>query len=336
MEKKVTISDIAREAGVSKTTISRYLNGNYEYMSAETRQRIEEVIERNEYVPNSIARTLKTKKSRLIGIIANTLRYQVAAQTITAIQDVCIQHGYGTIVYRSNGDPKEESNVIQLCLNQQVEGLIIIPCENSSERYIELCDRGIPVVLCSRYLADWPYGCVYVKHRELILAMMEHLREQGFEKARFLVDVEDFHKQMMAGVFTEYTQTYFGMSPEESVINVGGDSERVRSALLQLMTDYPGKRKAVMAVNTQTLFLTLRELERNGLRTPDDLGVCGYDAIGWSELIYPGISSIRQPMDTAGTRAAEKMMECLRENRLSSGKEALDGQIFFHKSTQIR
>ena len=183
MEKKVTISDIAREVGVSKTTISRYLNGNYGYMSAETRQRIENVIEEKGYVPNSIARTLKTKKSRLIGIIANTLRYQVAAQTITAIQDVCIQHGYGTIVYRSNGDSREESNVIQLCLNQQVEGFIIIPCENSTERYVELCERGIPVVLCSRYLMDWPYGCVYVKHRELIWAMMDHLREQGFESA---------------------------------------------------------------------------------------------------------------------------------------------------------
>ena len=335
MEKKVTISDIAREVGVSKTTISRYLNGNYGYMSAETRQRIENVIEEKGYVPNSIARTLKTKKSRLIGIIANTLRYQVAAQTITAIQDVCIQHGYGTIVYRSNGDPKEESSVIQLCLNQQVEGLIIIPCENSSDRYVELCQRGIPVVLCSRYLEDWPYGCVYVKHRELIWRMMDHLREQGFEKVRFLTDTLDFHKQMMVGVFSEYTGRFLGMSPRESIVNVGNDSGLVRDALFQMKADYPRQRTAVMAVNTHTLFLTLQEMERSGLRIPEDLGVCGYDAVGWSELVPPGISSIRQPMDKLGTVAGEKMMECLQNGEMSSGRTALDGQVFFRGSTQI-
>ena len=335
MEKKVTISDIAREVGVSKTTISRYLNGNYGYMSAETRQRIENVIEEKGYVPNSIARTLKTKKSRLIGIIANTLRYQVAAQTITAIQDVCIQHGYGTIVYRSNGDSREESNVIQLCLNQQVEGFIIIPCENSTERYVELCERGIPVVLCSRYLMDWPYGCVYVKHRELIWAMMDHLREQGFEKVRFLVDTMDFHKQMMSNIFSEYTGRYLGMSFQESVVHVGNNSSLVRSALFQMKADYPGRRTAIMAVNTHTLFLALQEIERSGLRIPEDLGICGYDAVGWSELVYPGISSIRQPMDKVGTVAGEKMMECLRNGEMSSGQTALDGQVFFRKSTQI-
>ena len=90
-----------------------------------------------------------------------------------------------------------------------------------------------------------------------------------------------------------------------------------------------------MAVNTHTLFLALQEIERSGLRIPEDLGICGYDAVGWSELVYPGISSIRQPMDKVGTVAGEKMMECLRNGEMSSGQTALDGQVFFRKSTQI-
>lgn len=93
MAGRVTISDIAKAARVSKTTISRYLNGNYGYMSVETRARIEEIIEKYNYVPNGIARTLKSKKSGMIGVIVNTLRYQVGAQTVTGINDICTKNG---------------------------------------------------------------------------------------------------------------------------------------------------------------------------------------------------------------------------------------------------
>ena len=91
-----------------------------------------------------------------------------------------------------------------------------------------------------------------------------------------------------------------------------------------------------MAVNTHTLFLTLRELERRRIRIPDELGVCGYDVIGWSELVYPGISAIRQPMDRMGIIAAEKMMESLREQRPSQGACALEGSLFFRNSTNLK
>ena len=90
MDEKVTISDIAREVGVSKTTISRYLNGSYGYMSDKTRRRIEQVIEQTGYVPNNVARTLRSKKSNLIGVVVNTLRYQVGAQTLPFLTvEVC-------------------------------------------------------------------------------------------------------------------------------------------------------------------------------------------------------------------------------------------------------
>ena len=99
MAERVTISDIAKAAKVSKTTVSRYLNGNYGYMSAETRLKIEQIIKHYNYVPNSVARTLKSKKSGMIGVIVNTLRYQVGAQTVTGINDICSKNGYGTIFY---------------------------------------------------------------------------------------------------------------------------------------------------------------------------------------------------------------------------------------------
>ncbi len=336
MAERVTISDIAEAAKVSKTTVSRYLNGNYGYMSAETRLKIEQIIQHYNYVPNSVARTLKSKKSGMIGVIVNTLRYQVGAQTVTGINDICSKNDYGTIVYCSNDDLQTEQNAIQLCLNQQVEGLIIIPCENSISRYEAICARQIPVVLCTRRLADWPYGCVFVEHDKLIQNMLYHLKEQGFEKCRFLLDVRNFHKKWMGDVFAQTARELFDMTDAESVVLVGRENPAVEGALDAFLQEYPGRRKAVMAVNTHTLFLVLKDLERRKAQIPSDLGVCGYDAVGWSELVYPGISAIRQPMDRMGIMAAEKMMQSLREHRPTQGSCALEGSLFFRNSTNLK
>lgn len=336
MEKKATISDVAREVGVSKTTISRYLNGNFEYMSAETRKRIEEVIAELNYVPNSVARTLKSKKSNLIGVIVNTLRYQVGAQTVTGINDVCVRAGYSTLVCCSDDDPKKEARMIQLCLNQQVDGLVIIPCSDSAQPYLDLCQRGIPVVLCTRRIRDWPHSCVYVRHDELIINMLLHLKEEGFEKVRFLQDVNNFHKKWMGDVFAKWAEKLFGMTREESVALVGREDPMVPEALDQFMKDFPDKKRAVFAVNTHTLFLVLKEVERRKLRMPEDIGVCGYDAVGWSELVYPGVSSIRQPMDQMGVAAGELIVNCVREGTMPHEYRALDGTLAFRNSTQFK
>lgn len=334
--KKVTISDIAKAAGVSKTTISRYLNRNYEYMSLDTRNNIERIIAEYNYVPNNVARTLKSKRSKLIGVVVNNLRYQVGAQTVTGINDVCARSGYGTVVYCTEDDPVKEQQAIQLCLNQQMDGMVIIPSMESSERYLELCRQGIPVMLCTRKLLDWPYGCAYVKHEEVIAQMVAHLKEQGFEKVRFLLDVNNFHKARMGKAFADASQRLFGMAPEESVVLVGRETPKVPQALERFLREYPKERKAVMAVNTHTLFLTLKTLEEWKVRIPEALGVCGYDAQGWSELVYPGITAIRQPMDQMGILAAKEIMASLQENRLTQHQYPLGCAVYYRKSTCIQ
>ena len=115
-------------------------------------------------MPSSVARTLKSRKSGIITVIVHTLRYQVGAQTVTGINEVCNRYGYGTMVCCSENDPAKELQAIQLCLNQQVEGFVIVPAVESIEPYQAICEKGTPVVLCTRNLPGWPYGSVYVRH----------------------------------------------------------------------------------------------------------------------------------------------------------------------------
>ena len=275
----------------------------------------EKVIRENDYVPSSVARTLKSRKSGIITVIVHTLRYQVGAQTVTGINEVCNRYGYGTMVCCSENDPAKELQAIQLCLNQQVEGFVIVPAVEPIEPYQAICEKGTPVVLCTRNLPGWPYGSVYVRHDELIEKMMLHLKEQGFERVQLFQDEDTFHKRRMGQVFVRSAAKLFGMNETEAIAMVGRTETRVPEAIDALLHGEPERKKAVFAINTHTLFLVLRELEHRKVRIPDDLGVCGYDALGWSELVYPGISSIYQPMRQMGVQAREKIIEALQMER---------------------
>lgn len=335
MEKKVTISEIAKETGVSKTTISRYLNGHYEYMSETTRKTIEAVISANRYVPNNAARSLKSKKSRLIGVVVNTLGYQVGAQTVTGIMNVCARNGYRTVLCHSDNDPEQEKQAIRHCIEQQVEGFVIIPSTDSVKLYLEICEEGIPVVLCSRVLEDWPYGAAYVGQQDLIEQMLAHLKEQGFEKVRFFCDVLDFNKKRRADIFARYAKREFSMKEKECIVLAGKEETEVAAAVADFIKAYPRHKKAIFAINTHVLFLVLKEFKRLNMAIPETMGVCGYDAIGWSELVTPGISSIHQPMYETGSAAARQLIECLQNNEMSSGKIELQGTLCFRDSTRL-
>lgn len=326
----ITIADIAKAAKVSKTTVSRYLNGNYGGMSSRTRERIEGIVRETGYIPNNLARTLKSKKSGMIGVIVNTLRHQVGAQTVTGINEVCTRSGYSTIVHCTDGDEKAEEHAIRLCLKQQVEGIILIPCSNRMETYLEICSHGVPVVLCSRECPGWPYASVYVPHDRLIGSVLLFLQNQGYERVWMLQASDDHYMGWVAEVFRETAVRLLDMEGMEAVQWVGRETDSVGKVLDELMQKYPGQKKAVMASDTHTLFLVLHELMRKDIRFPEDFEVCGYDAVGWSELVYPGISVIKQPMGITGSKAAELLVRSLYEGSLPLEKIELDGQILFH------
>src|SRR5690606_8643057 len=103
--KTVTIIDVAKRAGVSKSTVSQYLNGRYEYMGADTRERIKQAVEELGYRPNTIARSLKKKKTKTIGVILANILYSFSTKVIRAIEDVCNREGYQVIICNADDNP---------------------------------------------------------------------------------------------------------------------------------------------------------------------------------------------------------------------------------------
>ena len=151
-EKKITIDQVAKLCGVSKTTISRYLNGKFENISAETRENIRQVIEELDYRPNRSAQRLKASRSMLIGCTIGDVSSPFSGLLLKGITRVCEAAGYQVLFADSAEDPKRERNAIQGFLQNQVDGLIVNSPGGNDMLLIETQERGVPIVLADRGL----------------------------------------------------------------------------------------------------------------------------------------------------------------------------------------
>lgn len=135
---RVTIGDVARATGVSITTVSRFINGQYNQMSDETRQRLQEAIERLGYIPNSAAQSLKSGRSRLIGVILSNIAHPYWSAVLSGVEEACRQLGYATIISNAGDNPELERHYIKVLVNKQVDGLLLNPTGHNLETIARL------------------------------------------------------------------------------------------------------------------------------------------------------------------------------------------------------
>lgn len=149
VQKRATIKDIAEQAGVSGTTVSRYLNGKFNYMSEETKKRIEIVIDELGYRPSNIARTLKSNKSKLVGAVIADIENPFSNKIIKGLTDKANELGYSLMISVSNNSVEKENESIARFLDNQVDGLIINTV-GENEPTLKKIQKQIPLVLIDR------------------------------------------------------------------------------------------------------------------------------------------------------------------------------------------
>ena len=188
MEKEkhlTTINDVSKAAGVSKTTISRYLNGKYEFMSKDTRKRIQNVIEELKYRPSNVAKTLKSKKSGLIGVIIADIGSQFSSILIKGIGDACKAHGYQVLISNVNNDSDKEREYIESLMDNRVEGIIVNTTGYNDEFLVEINETRVPLVLADRTMEDLKIDSVAINNYKITFDTIKYLVEKGYRNIAF-------------------------------------------------------------------------------------------------------------------------------------------------------
>lgn len=302
--KQVKLEDVAKLAGVSKTTVSRVLN-NRGYLSQKTIDKVHAAIDQLHYRPNVIARQLFKQKTNLVALIFPTVDDPFFAQLEAELEKRLDQLGYRVLMGNSQNNPDKERHYLKLLLNHQVDGLIVgahnqgIEEYNSISRPIVSIERyiskQIPTVTADNYhggelavqqlLAD---GCQHIIHTNYPtnLVSPNELRRQAYE--------DILHEHQMTAV------TY----PVSFDISLAAKEEIFR----RIFEEHP-EVDGIFADNDTNASLIIRVAKEFNRHVPDDLKVVGFDGANITRMLSPELTTIQQPLDQMADAAVKLLMD---------------------------
>jgi len=336
-----TIAMVSQRAGVSKTTISRYLNGNYKHMSDETKMRIKNVIEEMGYRPNYIARSLKSKKTGLIGVIVSDVTNPVTINLIKGVIDQCNKEGYQVVTASSDEETEKEKEYVLSMVDRQVEGLIVNIVDYNDYGLLEsLIGRGVKIVLADRTISNPILDMVTTDNYAVTRSTIKAMYEKGFDVVGLFSSglLKSNVRMARHDAFIEESAN-FVQNPKQLVYLFPEDNEtEYKPALEDFIEKFRGKKPAVFASTPMALLNLMSAVRELGLKVPGDLGVCGYDNLHWTRLVNGGISVVEQPFYEVGVESARILIDRIK-NGMPGGEKPnyieLKSNLILRNSTNI-
>ncbi|WP_027410523.1 LacI family DNA-binding transcriptional regulator [Anoxybacteroides tepidamans] len=314
--KKVTMADVAKEAGVSKSTVSQYLNKRYEHMGDETREKIRLAIEKLGYRPNYIARSLKQKRTAMIGIIVANIMHGISTEISRAIEDFCHEHDMHAIVCNADDDPVKERKYIEMLRARQVDGLIIFPTGENIELYKQMEQERYPVVFVDRKVTDVNISTVVVNNKEAVYEAVSHLIKNGHRDIAMVTPPLTIYPRMER--VKGYKQALEDHNiPIKQAFMISAEVKNIVNHL-EAMVALPKKPTALVAANDLSFFEVMKFIKKHRILIPNDLAVIVFDNIPFASIASPTITTIAQPAYDMGKKAAELLLKQVNEERVDS------------------
>jgi LacI family transcriptional regulator len=305
---QITIKDIARELGISPSTVSRALKDHPD-ISPDTKKAVTELAERLNYQPNSIALSLRQSKTNMIGVVIPEIVHFFFSTVISGIEDIAYDAGYNVIVSQSNESYDREVTDVKALFNSRVDGMIAsISRETKDYSHFEsLYQRGMPLVFFDRVCDSLDTHRVVVDDYEGALEATEHLIEQGCTRIAHLAGPANLmiSQNRMQGYKDALIK--HGMPIEESLIVRcdSGTQEEAREVTTKLISQKPD---AIFANNDIAALGAMLAIKGAGLNIPKDIALVGFSNWQITTLTDPALTTVDQPGFEMGQEAAKLLI----------------------------
>ncbi|NDL67517.1 LacI family DNA-binding transcriptional regulator [Anaerotalea alkaliphila] len=309
-----TIHDLARDAGVSSTTVSRVIN-NSGPVKDRTRAKILKLMEEKDYNPNPFARGLNNKSMKTIAVIINDIMNPFFTTVVKGIDGICQEQGFSFILSSIENNPVKERVEIENLTRKNVEGFIIVgsrPTVDDNSAYLAELSERYPVVLVnSKIRGSNKLYSVYIDEKQASLEVMDHLLSKNPKTVYFLGDVTWRTTHYKYKAFKEKLLEKGYAFDESLVIPCNYNYESGRAAVNEILSRNPGVPFSIFASSDMIAASVLKTLLEKGIHVPDEISLFGYSNMEISKLVHPGISTVDQKMMTLGKEGARLFIDLM-------------------------
>lgn len=318
MARRPGVKDVAQRAGVSVGTVSNVLN-RPEWVTDETRARVEAAIAELNFVRNASARQLRAGHSQAVGAIVLDLGNPFYTELARGIEDRLLEDGSMLMVASSDEDPARESRWLQMFAEQGVRGILVSPSKATKDQLRHVAQLGIPAVLMDARSTS--YASVGVDHVSGARQAVRHLLEQGHTRIAHLSgpEVLEQSRDRLAGARQAVIEA--GLDPDEVLLVrhlPGMRADDGQAGFLEVLAD-PRPPTAVFCINDIVALGVMRELRLRRMELPRDMALVGYDDVTFASELMTPLTSVRQPMHELGWTAADMLL---------AGADASDHRVF--------
>ncbi len=309
-----TISDVAKRAGVSAMTVSRVVNGSG-YSSTETRARVEAAIEELGYVPNALARQLRSKRTKTIALVVSDISNPFFTTIARGVEDFFVGHGFSVMYCNTDEDETEEERYLLMLIERQVDGILLVPARSSGDSFRLLNAHRMPVVVLDRRIEAASVDSVLCDSEAGAHALARHLVDLGHRRIAVLTGRRDVSTSVDRVAGCRRALEDVGAEVPDELVHWGGfqfgksnqaDGHRMASEMLAAPGEQP---TAVFCANNFIAFGAIRALHEAGLRVPDDISVVAFDDLPEEWISEPFLTVAAQPAYKIGFQAAARLLD---------------------------
>ncbi|MGP3963939.1 LacI family DNA-binding transcriptional regulator [Nonomuraea sp. 3N208] len=302
------MADVARQAGVSISTVSHVINGT-RFVAEETRQRVLAAVEETGYIHRG-ARSLVASSTKSIGLAISAISNYYFADFVAALEAQVRLTGYTLLLTDTHDDRDEELKVVQALHQRRVDGILLATeahgTGSSSLRYLD--ELGIPTVLVDR-CASARFDQVGTENVESSARMVLHLAQVGHRRIGTVAGRDGLmtSTERLKGYHVGLTRA--GLPFDPGLVAQGGSNATAAEVSVNALMELPEPPTALFVANNHMTIGVMRALDRRGVRVPEDIALTVFDDFEWASIFRPRLTAIAQPIREIAARSVQMLVD---------------------------
>ena len=326
----VKIKDVADAAGVSTATVSRVL-ANKPHVRQEVKARVINVVKKLNYRPNRVARSLRSQKSTIIGLIVSDIENPFFQQVGRAVEDAAHERGYSVMLCNNDEDPDKEQRYLNLIRDENLAGIILSPTRQTADNFSATSELNIPMVVIDRRVSDAEVDNILIDNVQAAHTITTHLIEHGYRRIGAIFGIGSTTGRERREGFVQALKAY-DLQPSTDLVKYANPREddgfNTTLKLLQL----PAPPEAILTSNSLLAAGALRALRESKKAIPEEVAFASFDETTWAKLVVPALTVIKQPTYEIGRTATELLIKRIQDPTRSTREVTLKSKLIVRQS----